>query len=180
VARRRRDTSAGVFHVTGHSVWTADLFRDDLDRLAMLGELASAVAAASWTCLVFCLMTTHYHLILDVDSGTLPAGMRQLNTRYACRFNARHRLRGHVFGSRYGSSRLETDAHLLAAFAYVARNPVEANLCSSPLDWHWSSYAGTVGLGEPQTFVDGGRLIRMFGGTREVAIARLRAFVEDS
>jgi REP-associated tyrosine transposase len=151
-----------------------------VDRLALLGEVATAVVDAAWTCLCFCLMTTHYHLILEVGEGTLPTGMKQVNTRYACRYNSRYRLRGHVFGGRYSSRRLATDAHLLAAFAYVARNPVEAGLCRSPAEWPWSSYAGTVGLGESQPFVDASRVVRSFGGTREIAIARLRAYVEGS
>lgn len=172
--------AAGLFHITCHSVWTTDLFRDDVDRLALLGEVATIVAGPAWTCLAFCLMTTHYHLILEVGEGTLPTGMKRVNSRYACRYNSRHRLRGHVFGGRYGSRRLATDGHLLATFAYVARNPVEAGLCRSPTEWPWSSYAGTVGLGEPQSFVDASRVICSFGGTREIAIARLRAYVEDS
>jgi putative transposase len=180
VARKRRDTSAGLFHITCHSVWTTDLFRDDVDRLALLGEIASAVVGAAWTCLIVCLMTTHYHLILEVGEDTLPTGMQRVNTRYACRYNSRHRLRGHVFGGRYTSRRLATDAHLLAAFAYVARNPVEAGLCRSPGEWPWSSYAGTVGLNEPHSFVDADRVVRSFGGTREIAVARLRAYVEES
>lgn len=178
--RTRRDAAGGLFHITCHSVWSAELFHDDVDRLALLHDLAVVVDDATWTCLSYCLMTSHYHLVLEVPDESLPVGMHWLNARYACRFNARHRLRGHVFGDRYGSRRLETDAHLLAAFAYVARNPVEAGLCGSPVGWSWSSYGGTVGVAAPSSFVDASRAIRTFGGTRDVAISRLRSFVEGS
>jgi putative transposase len=180
MARRHRDAAPGLFHVTCHSVWTRDLFRDDLDRLGLLRELAAAVTDFAWTCLEFCLMTNHLHLLLEVGEDSLPAGMQRLNTRYACGFNQRHELRGHVFGRRYGSRRLETDGHLVAAFAYVARNPVEAGLCASPEQWPWSSYGETVGLTERSSFVDPSRVVRFFGGSSETAISRLRAYVEES
>jgi putative transposase len=96
-------------------------------------------------------MRTHYHLILDVDDGALARGMHALNFRYAVLFNERHRMRGHVHGARYGSTRLDDDPELLRAFRYVARNPVEANICDSPTDWPWSSYASAVGLAEPHS-----------------------------
>lgn len=178
MARKPRDLAAGLFHVTCHSVWTSLLFRDDLDRFALLREIAAAVVDFGWKCLAYCVMTNHLHLILEVTEGTLAAGMKQINVRHACRFNARHRLRGHVYGGRYDARRLDTDAYLLAAFAYVANNPVEAGLCRSPVEWPWSSYAATVGLTEPMPWVDASRIVGYFGEPKEAAIARLRDYVE--
>jgi putative transposase len=178
--RAPRDTAAGVLHITLHSVWTSHLFRDDVDRMDFLRELAQVMRAAAWTCICFCLMTNHAHFILEVGDGTLPDGMHELCTHYACRFNSRHGLRGHVFGRRYGARRIASDAHLAAAFAYVARNPVEAGLCQSPADWEWGSYRATVGLAEQSSIVDDSRVLRFFGGTREQALARLRDYVEES
>lgn len=178
--RKPRDSTAGFFHVTCHSVWTGQLFRDDLDRLAFLRELAVAVRQYAWTCLSYCLMTTHFHLILEVGDGSLPEGMQQINTRYACGYNQRHRLRGHVFGGRYDGKRIRDDSQLVTTFAYDSNNPVHAGACDSPAAWNWSSYRGTVGLGELATFVNPEKILRFFGGSRDVAIARLRAFVEES
>jgi hypothetical protein len=177
--RKLRDAAAGLFHITCHAVWTSELFRDDVDRIEYLRGLAVAVVDFSWTCISYCLLGTHLHLILEVGDDTLPPGMQHLNTGFACRFNSRHRLRGHVFAGRYDARRLESDAHLVAAFKYDAWNPVGAGLCGSPEEWHASSYAATIGLTEMPSFVDPSRILRYFGGSREVAIARLRAYVED-
>jgi putative transposase len=180
VPRERRDTAAGLVHITCHSVWTSVLFHDDVDRLDFLRESARVVRGAAWMCISYCLMNNHAHFILEVGENTLADGMQELCTRYACRFNSRHGLRGHVFGRRYGSRRINSDAHLLAAYAYIARNPAEAGLCDSPADGEWSSYRATIGLAEPASFVDDGRVLRYFGGTREQAVARLRTYVEKS
>ena len=103
-----------------HGVWAADeLFRDDVDRMVFLRELVRAGAKVEWDCLAFCLMDTHYHLLLEVDDGALPRGMHSLNFRYAGQFNDRHAMKGHVMGARYDSVRIEDDEHLLNAFKYV-------------------------------------------------------------
>jgi hypothetical protein len=73
--RPPRDLAPGLFHVYTHSVWAADaLFRDDDDRLTFVRELARTTARTGWRCLSFCLMGTHYHLIVDVDTGVLAKG----------------------------------------------------------------------------------------------------------
>jgi hypothetical protein len=179
MARGRRDTEAGIFHVWSHSVWSSGLYLDDLDRARGVSEVARATKRLRWTCLGACLLTTHYHLLLEVGDGALPPGMRELNFRYAAGFNARHQLRGHVFGGRYSSRRVETEVDLLDTYRYVMRNPVRAGLCPEPEHWRWSSYAGTIGLAESFTFVDASRVLDCFGGHGPATTARLRSFVED-
>lgn len=178
--RPMRDVYAGFFHVWTHSVWAADaLFRDDTDRFVFLRELVRAIQKARWKCLAFCLMNTHYHLVLEVDDGALPFGMHALNFRYACGYNQRHEMKGHVHGSRYGARRLGDDAALLDGFRYVARNPVEAMLCATPEGWPWSSYAGTIGLADPHSFVDARKVLACFSGSPEHRIAELRRRVDE-
>jgi REP element-mobilizing transposase RayT len=178
--RPPRDTRAGVFHVFTHCVWAAPaLFRDDLSRTAFLRELARVTRCFEWTCIGFCLMRTHYHLMLDVPDKALPVGMQSLNFRYAIDFNQRYGMRGHVQFARYGAVRIRSDSQLLTAYKYIVRNPVEAGLCSNCEDWPWSSYASSVGLTEPHSFVDPTRVLQPLDSDRESAAAQLRAFVTE-
>jgi putative transposase len=180
MARQLRDKAAGLFHVYTHSVWAAELFRNDRDFAVFLRELARAVDKAAWTCVGFCLMRTHYHLVLDVDDDALPLGMHALNFRYAVEFNRRHGSKGHVLGARYDSVRIEDERHLLSAYRYMARNPVEAGSCEAAEDWRWSSFAAAVGVADPIEFVDPDIVVGCFNGPREIATAGLRAFVAES
>jgi putative transposase len=178
--RPPRDTRAGIFHVFTHCVWAAPaLFRDDLARAIFLRELARVTRAFDWTCVGFCLMRTHYHLMLEVPDNALPVGMQSLNFRYAIEFNQRHGMRGHVQFARYGAVRMTSDSHLLTAYRYIARNPVEAGLSGTCEDWPWSSYAACIGLAEPHSFVDPTRVLQSLDPVRELAAAQLRAFVEE-
>jgi len=177
--RRPRDKAAGIFHVYTHSVWAADaFFRDDYDRLALIRELPRAIELGGWTCIAFCLMTTHHHLIVEVPDQGLQIGMHHLNFRYAMHFNQRHTMKGHVQGRRYGATRISDEAFLLDRYKYVARNADEAGLCEHPAAWLWSSYAGTVGLREPYSFVNANCVLACFDCPREQAIVRLRSYVE--
>ena len=67
--------------------------------------------------------------------------MNAYRDQYAQLFNARHGWTGSLFEGRFGAAAVATDEHLWTLVRYIARNPVEAGLCGSPLDWPWSSLA---------------------------------------
>ena len=178
--RQPRDTSAGIFHVFTHCVWAAPAhYRDDVDRLSFLRRLALVTAKTEWRCVGFCLMRTHYHLIVEVADGLLPNAMKSLNHGYAWDFNRRHGLRGHAQSGRYGSRRLADSHEVVAAYAYVMSNPVQAGLCPRASLWAWSSLQGTLGIGERSTFVDDGPIIGCFHRELDPLVA-LRRSVEEA
>jgi putative transposase len=128
----------GFFHVTARAVDGDVLFRDDVDRLDFIEQLARNVRALLWVCHAYCLMTTHYHLLLETSRESLSQGMHRLNGLYAQRFNARHDRRGHVFEGRFQAYVIDSEEHLAAAVQYVLNNPVQAGLCESANQWPWS------------------------------------------
>ena len=140
MARRpRSELEDGLFHVTARAVDGTPLFAEDIDRLDFLGLLERAVRRFGWTCAAYCLMGTHYHVVLEARRMDLSAGMRWLNGTYAQRFNRRHERRGHLFGTRFSSWVLHDERHLEATLSYVLENPVRAGLCTTTTDWPWSA-----------------------------------------
>ena len=174
----RGDVPEGIYHVTTRSAGPVPMFRDDLDRTDFCRRLDRTIRRFGWTCHQFCLMSTHYHLLVDVPTNRLQAGMHRLNGQYAQNFNRQHRRSGHLHGDRYHAEPVLTDGHMLHACRYIARNPVEAGLCVSPADWLWGSYRGTAGLDGRFAFVDDSRIREYFGGSTEDALQLLRSFVE--
>jgi putative transposase len=156
------------------------MFIDDADRMDFCSRLARSIRRFEWTCRAFCLMTTHYHLLVDVAANQLQPGMHRLNGQYAQEFNRRHDRSGHLCGDRYHAAFVGTDGHMLRAFRYIVRNPVRAGLCQSPADWLWSSYRGAAGLDGSFAFVDNTPIRAYFGGDADEALQELRGFVEDS
>ena len=181
MARRARgDVPAGTYHVTLRSAGPIPMFVDDYDRTLFCVLLARAIKAQNWICRAFCLMTTHYHLLLEVEHNALQPGMSRLNGPYAQRFNARHRRSGHLRGDRYHAVPVKSDGHMVHLVRYLARNPVEAGLCKAPSDWPWSSYRGSAELDRGFDFVDSSLLRAYFGHDRDDATQLLRSFVGDS
>jgi len=132
------------FHVTARAVGREVLFRDDEDRSDFIAHLSRNTRALLWACHAYCLMTTHYHLVLETSRESLSQGMHRLNGLYAQRFNARHARRGHLFENRFQAYVIDTEDHLAAAIEYVLNNPVRAGLCESSDEWPWSGTGGTV------------------------------------
>jgi REP element-mobilizing transposase RayT len=171
----RIEVEDGIFHVATRSVEESFAYREITDRLDFLNFLWTTIGTFEWRCQSYCLMGTHYHLIVQTPRANLSAGMQMLNGRYAQRFNWRHHRRGHLFGSRFMSVHVTDDRHLMAAHRYVARNPVRAGLCAKPGDWRWSSYQALVGREQPPILLDVKGALAAFGGfgtAAEVVFAR--------
>jgi putative transposase len=128
-----------IFHAVNRGADHCDIYRDDADRKTFLTMLGSVVVDWSWKCHAYCLMTTHYHLIVETEQPRLSRGMQMLNSRYARHFNRRHDRDGHLFGGRYTVYVVEDEDRLETSCAYVLDNPVRAGMCAKPEDWPWSN-----------------------------------------
>ena len=135
---RKHLPSEGIYHVTARSVHGQPLFVHDIDRLEFLGLFETVSRKAGWTCHAWCLMDTHYHLVLETTMPVLSHAMHRLNTVYAQRFNRRHDRRGHLFDSRFSSWVIRDEAHLEATCKYVLTNPARAGLGTSE-PWPWAA-----------------------------------------
>ena len=155
------------------------IFLGDDDRLDFLRRLDGVIRRHSWVCQAYCVLSTHYHLLVTTPNPDLAAGMQRPNGAYASQFNDRYGDFGHVFAGRYHSTLVEGDGHLLELFRYIALNPVRAGLCKRPASWLWSSYPIALGMQPAPRFLDLGGVFRLFGRDLERARERLRAFVED-
>ncbi len=134
----RNELPDGVFHVTAHCVFGLDLFADDRDRYVFLWLLGELTERFPIRCLAYCLMGTHYHLLLEGTTSDLGAAMQRLNGRYARTFNERHNRSGHVFAERYSARVIADEQHLEQTYAYVEANPAKAGLCDGDKPWPWT------------------------------------------
>jgi REP-associated tyrosine transposase len=153
----------GIHHVVVGATGPSPYFVDEIDRIDWVRRFVDTLDRYEWTCITFCLLTTHLHAVLEVRDESLPLGMHGLNTPYGKRFNLRHERLGNLVRSRYWSKRVKDDAQLLAAFRYVARNPVRAGMCERPEDWLWSSLATSCALTQTFPFVDATRVLSLLG-----------------
>ena len=174
--RARIEVPSGVHHVTARGNGKQAVFLDAVDRRIFMRLLGREIERHGWQCLTFCLLHNHYHLLVVTPEPNLGVGMQRLNGRYAQHFNRRHQRIGHVWGNRYYSRPLDRNAHLHAAFRYIAMNPVRAGLCASPDDWCWGGHRALAGL-ERSGFVDVPTALDYFSADGGDGRGRFRAYV---
>lgn len=141
MGRRARSLFPGVrTHITARGVDEQPIFLSDLDRYELLGIMRKTTDRIGWDVLCWCLMTTHYHLLVVVpeDATAVAAAMHRINSTYARRFNGWHRRRGHVFGDRYADTLVDSDPHGRRTVAYILDNPVRAGIVKHFDEWNWS------------------------------------------
>ena len=183
MARKPRNAYAGgYYHVYTRGNNRAAVYLDDLDREVFLLLLQRSQAKYEWVIFEWCLMTTHYHFVVCVPKNGLSRGMSELNGSFARWANLRHGRRNHLFGARFNSNEITTDAYLLGACRYVVLNPVRADVCVHPQDWLWSSFRASAGIERPRRLhsrdVLLGHFRTLFGTPRGDEHDVYRAFVE--
>ena len=173
----RIEYSGAVYHVTSRGNARQDIYLDDEDRRRFLKTVQQVADRFNWLCHAYCLMPTHYHLLIETVDPTLSRGMRHLNGVYTQTFNRRHRRVGHVFQGRFKAILVERDAYLLELSRYVVLNPVRAKMVQAAENWPWSSYRVTAGLTESTGLVSTDCLLAGFGRDRLKARRGYRQFV---
>jgi len=179
--RRARQEGPGAFHhVVSRSSTDVPLVIDDLDRVQFLDELRGVARDLGWQCLAYCVMSTHAHLVVRTAEPNLGTGMRRLQGRYASAHNRRHDRRGHLFGRRYWSRRIDRPHYLSCAALYTVLNPVAAGLCAHPADFAWSSYRETVGVVPRTGLLEAEVLLRTFADDVSQAREAYRRVVDEA
>jgi len=128
----------GFFHVTTRGVAKCAIFGEDDDRRFFLRLLLRIARDCGWEFYALCLMTNHYHFVVETEREALSDGMHWLNGTYALAFNRKYKRWGHLFGDRFGSRIIESEDYLERVCDYVVQNPVRAGLCARAADWPWT------------------------------------------
>ncbi len=137
--------SGAIYHVMSRGDRRQDIFRQPEDRLLFLETLAGACGKTQWQVHAHCLMSNHFHFVVETPHPNLVTGMKWLLGTYTMRFNRRHHYSGHLFGGRYKAQVIDetTPGYLRTAADYVHLNPARAGLVAESerlASYPWSSY----------------------------------------
>lgn len=166
----RIEFPGATYHVMSRGVAGQKICLDNADRRAFLEVLNSVVGRCDWICYAFCLMNSHYHLLIETLHANLSVGMKQLNGVYAQVFNQKHNRDGHLMQGRYTALLVDKDNYFLGLSRYIVLNPVRADHAGNASEWPWSSYRATAGLQKAPRFLDTSLLLDMF--STDIAKAR--------
>ena len=126
----------------------------------------------------YCLMSNHYHLLVETPEANLSRAIQWLNVSYATWYNRKKGRRGHLFQGRFKAIIIDKDVYLKELSRYIHRNPVRANMIDLPEQYPWSSYRVFIGQAKIPDFLEIDWLLGRFGKTRKEAYARYKKFVD--
>ena len=114
-----------IYHLMSRGDRREDIFADDRDRERFLETLEGTCRKTGWQVLAYCLMSNHFHLVIETPQPSLTAGMKWLLSTYTLRYNRRHKELGHLFSGRYKALIVEGGGHgyLRTVCDYVHLNP---------------------------------------------------------
>lgn len=152
MARKPRIEYPGaVYHVLARGNRRERVFLSDQDYRAFLECLGEACERTGWVVHAYVLMGNHYHLLLETPEANLVTGMKWLQGTFTQRYNAAHRLSGHLFQGRYKALIMDPEEpeYFRIVSAYIHLNPARARLIAvdqgeSLSAYRWSSFVAYV------------------------------------
>lgn len=174
----RIEYSGAHYHVTSRGNEQKDVFKSQKDREQFLSYLESAVFKYGATIHAYCLMSNHYHLLLETPLGNLSQIMKHINGAYTNYFNVKRKRYGHLFQGRYKAILIDADEYAKELSRYIHLNPVRAGMVSRPEEYRWSSYLDYCGERKKPEWLKAAFILDYFGKGKS-AYKSYRRFVED-
>ena len=176
ISKRRIWYEDAKYHVMARSVRSMPLYKSKDDYEIFFVMLQRTREKYPFTIHSYCLMTTHFHMLITTIKDEIWKIMKRLMQNYAMYFNRKYGTRGHVFDSRYVSRLVEDERYFLEVSRYIHLNPVQANMVRSPLDYKYSSYECYV-ADKDNELVDRKEILDFFGGNQA---EQYRRYVEGA
>jgi REP element-mobilizing transposase RayT len=123
----------------------------------------------------YCLMSNHYHLLVQTPEANLSRCMRHINGVYTQYFNRSHKSDGQLFRGRYKSIVIDRDSYLLELVRYIHRNPLHAGLVKRLEDYFWSSHRTYISRGNEGNWLHKDFVLSMLGENRS---KRRQAYID--
>jgi len=138
--RRPRIDLAGFHHVMNRGVNRSNIFVEDSDYAMFLSIVCKACRLYHVILHDYCLMSNHFHLLVETKMENLSLFMKHINANYAIYANKKYKRSGHFWQGRFYSRYVISEAYYYTLIRYIEHNPIEANLAQ-----HVGEYPYTLG-----------------------------------
>jgi REP element-mobilizing transposase RayT len=174
----RVEYPGAYYHVINRGNNQEKIFKNDRDKEKFLEYLAKANQRFSIIIHTYCLMSNHFHLLVETPDPNLSMAMQWINVSYATYFNRKRGRHGHLFQGRFKAILIDADEYLKHLSRYIHLNPVRAKIVAIPSKYQWSSYAAFIGKLKTPSFLETDWLLSNFGKRKKEARRNYKAFVE--
>ncbi|MCP4198800.1 MAG: hypothetical protein GY762_16770, partial [Proteobacteria bacterium] len=125
--------------MTNRGIAKRVLFETRSDGRYFLSRLARQVRAGRIEVHAFCLMTTHFHLLVRSPIGKMSEAMRRAQNDYSRYFNRKRRRDGSLIRGRFFSKPVYSDQYRHTLIRYIDANPVKAKMVKRSLEYELGS-----------------------------------------
>jgi len=126
--RKPRIDLAGYHHIINRGVNRSDIFIDDSDYEMFLKMVCKACKSYQVILHDYCLMSNHFHLLVETKIDNLSLFMKHINSNYAIYGNRRQNRSGHFWQGRFYSRYITNDEYYYTLIRYIEQNPIEAKI----------------------------------------------------
>jgi len=140
MARKPRIEVAGYYHIVNRGVEQRVVFAEKEDYGYFEELMCFYAKSYAITIHNYCLMSNHYHLLIEVEQANLSKFMKQLNMSYSIYFNKKNKRSGHLWQGRFKSWLVANEAYLYTLMIYIEQNPLKANIVKRLEEYPYSSY----------------------------------------
>ena len=155
------------------------IFQSKADYQRFLDILQEAMELYSLRISAYCLMSNHYHLLVQTPDGNLSRCMRHINGVYTQRYNAAHGLDGPLFRGRYKAILVGEDSYLLQLVRYIHKNPLRAGTVSNAELYEWSSHKGYLSKAKKWDWLHKRYILSMMTKDPKQHLKRYRALMAE-
>ena len=161
IPRKQRITHQGIYHIINRGVEKRNIFVEDTDYQKFMELIKKMLEDFNITLHAYCLMTNHYHLLLETKEENISEAIQYLNGTYSMYFNRKYKRTGHFWQGRYLSYFLYDEAHAWIVAKYIERNPLVARMVENILEYPYQSLAQWNKKREHYKLLDGSMIFDM-------------------
>ncbi len=137
--RRPRVEKEGFHHIVNRGVARGNIFVEDEDYKKFLEIVEIAKERYDFRVHSLCLMSNHYHLLIETKHRNLSLLIRQINAPYAQYFNRKYSRVGPLWQGRFKNWFVYDEQYLSVLFRYIEQNPIKAKISKTIGEYSWAS-----------------------------------------
>lgn len=160
----RKESITSYYHVMMRGINREYIYRSVQGKHRFMEMLKQEMDMASIGLVCWCLMDNHVHLVVKATLTDLSKAIKVVSIKYSSYYNKINRRIGPVFGDRYKSEGVETDAYLMAVIRYVHTIPIKAKIAQTLEQYEWSSYREYFGESAIISQTEREFVLNYFGG----------------
>ena len=149
------------YHVMNRGRNKDNIFHDKSDFQLFLKILGRASVEFNAIVHCYCLMSNHYHLLLETPDANLSKVMCFLGREYVRKYNRKKGCDGSLFKSRYKSILVDKDSYLGDLSRYIHRNPL--CIVDNLREYKWSSYPSYLEISKAPSWLNKERILKILG-----------------